>query len=141
MLYVNPTISIPESEIKEEFIHSRGAGGQNINKVATAVQLRFDIGNSNSLTPEVRKRLIRLAKRRVSGDGILIIRADRFRTQAANRKDALKRFVNLIRRASQAPRRRKRTRPTRAAKERRLEAKRLRAQTKRLRQRVRPEKE
>lgn len=136
MIFITPTIAIDESEIKEEFIRSSGPGGQNVNKVATAVQFRFDLRNSSSLPSMVRERLIRLAGRRVSGEGILIIEAGRFRTQAANRQDALDRFIDLVRQAAHPPRSRRKTRPTRASKERRLEAKRRRSHAKNLRRSV-----
>ena len=133
MLYITPAIAIDESEIKEEFIRASGPGGQNVNKVATAVQLRFDVRNSPSLSDDIRDRLAGLAGRRITADGILIIEARRFRTQAGNRKDAMERLVDLVRRAARPPRSRRKTRPTRASKERRLEAKRLRSRAKRLR--------
>jgi ribosome-associated protein len=133
MIYITPRISISEAEIKEEFIHSSGPGGQNVNKVATAVQLRFDLRNSSSLSVGVRERLTILAGRRLNADGILIIEAKRFRTQAANRKDAMDRLIDLVRQAAYPPRSRRKTRPTRASKERRLEAKRRRSRAKSLR--------
>jgi len=136
MIYITPTISISEGEIKEEFMYSSGPGGQNVNKVATAVQLRFDLQKCAALTGDVRDRLVSLAGRRLSGEGILIIEARRFRTQAANRKDAMARLIDLIRRASRPPRSRRKSRPTRASKERRLKAKRRRSQTKDLRRSV-----
>ena len=130
MLFITPTITIDENEIKEEFIRSSGPGGQNVNKVATAVQLRYDAMNSPSLSEAVRDRLARLAGRRITAEGILIIEAKRFRTQAANRKDALNRLIDLVRRAARPPRSRRSTRPTRASKERRLAAKRRRSRAK-----------
>ena len=136
MIYITPAIVIKDSEVREEFIRASGPGGQNVNKVATAVQLRFDIRNSPSLSDDIRGRLILLAGRRVTSDGILIIEAKRFRTQAANRKDAIDRLVDLVRRAARPPRSRRKTRPTRASKERRLEAKRRRSRAKNLRRSV-----
>ncbi len=136
MISITPAIAIEEKEIREEFIRASGPGGQNVNKVATAVQLRFDVGNSPSLSDGIRDRLIRLAGRRITSDGILIIEAKRFRTQAANRKDALDRLIDLVRRAARPPRTRRKTRPTRASKERRLESKRRRSQAKSLRRSV-----
>ena len=133
MIYITPTLSISEKEIKEDFIYSSGPGGQNVNKVATAVQLRFDLQNSATLSPVVRDRLIRLAGRRLSGEGILIIVARRFRSQAANRKDAMNRLIELLRRADRPPRFRRKTRPTRASKKRRVEIKRRRSRAKQLR--------
>ena len=141
MIYITPAITIPENEIKEEFIRSSGPGGQNVNKVATAVQLRFDVGNSPSLPDDLRERLTRLAGRRITADGILIIEAGRFRSQAGNRRDARERLAALILRSARPPRPRRKTGPTRASRERRLEAKRLRSRAKHLRQPVLPEEE
>ena len=133
MIHITRTIAIDENEIQEEFIRSSGPGGQNVNKVATAVQLRFDVANSHSLSDEVRKRLFSLARKRINEDGVLIIKARRFRTQRANREDAIERLVELIRTATEKPQIRRKTKPTLASKIRRLEAKRRRAETKRLR--------
>ncbi len=141
MIYITPTIAIDESEVREEFIRASGPGGQNVNKVATAVQLRFDVGNSPSLPDDIRDRLTRMAGRRITADGILIIEAKRFRTQAGNRRDAMERLIDLVRRAARPPRPRRKSRPTRASKERRLEAKRLRSRVKRSRGPVSPEEE
>lgn len=133
MIQVTGGIAIDESEIHEEFIRSSGPGGQNVNKVATAVQLRFDVANSASLPDDVRRRLVSLAGKRITEAGVLTIEARRFRTQGANRKDALERLVELVRKAAQPPQVRRATRPTRASKARRLETKHRRAETKRLR--------
>jgi ribosome-associated protein len=133
MIPITTTIGLYDSELDERFIRSPGPGGQNVNKVATAVQLRFDIGRSPSLPERVKQQLIRLAGRRVSGEGILTIEAHRFRTRERNREDAQERLVELIRKAAHRPKPRKKTRPTRGSKERRLESKRQRAQTKRMR--------
>ena len=138
MIRVTTTIAIDESEVQQEFIRASGPGGQNVNKVATAVQLRFDAASSPSLPDDVRERLISLARGRITEKGILIIEARRFRTQGANRRDAIERLVELIREAAQEPQIRHKTRPTLASKMRRLESKRRRAQTKLVRRPVQP---
>src|SRR3989442_8524462 len=121
MIHVTSGIAIDESEIAESFIHASGAGGQNVNKVATAVQVRFDVRGSPSLPDAVRQRLERLAGRRLTRDGVLVITAQRHRTQGRNREDALARLVELIRRAAVPPVPRRPTRPPAAEKRRRLE--------------------
>jgi ribosome-associated protein len=141
MIHITPTITIEESEIQEYFVCASGPGGQNVNKVATAVQLRFDVANSRSLPEEVRKRLISLAGNRITEDGILIINARRFRTQGRNREDATDRLVELIRNAAQRPIIRRRTRPTLASNIRRLESKRRSAKSKCIRGPVSPDNE
>ena len=133
MIPITASLSIDESEIHEDFVRASGPGGQNVNKVATSVQLRFDAANSRSLPEEVRQRLIALAGNRITADGVLIIEARRFRTQARNREDATARLVELIRSAAQKPIIRRKTRPTLASKERRLESKRRGAENKRVR--------
>jgi ribosome-associated protein len=131
MIQVTRHIAVDEREIEQHFIRASGPGGQNVNKVATAVQIRFDVAHSRSLPDEVRRRLMRLAGRRMTKDGILVIDARRFRTQERNRQDALKRLLALIRAASVRPKPRRETRPTLASKQRRLEAKRQRSELKR----------
>ncbi len=133
MIKITPTITIDESEIKTEFIRASGPGGQNVNKVATAVQLRFNVGKSQSLNDDVRERLKRLAGKRMSEDGVLIITARRFRSQDRNRKDAMERLAKLIHTAAQPPKLRRKTKPTHASNKRRLKAKQHRAEIKRLR--------
>ena len=136
MVQVAPGLAIPEDELDERFILAGGPGGQNVNKVATAVQLRFDVAGSPTLPPEVRQRLLRIAGARVTADGVLVMTARRHRTREANRRDARARLAALVARALQAPRPRHATRPTRAARERRLQDKARRGTVKR--QRTRP---
>jgi ribosome-associated protein len=133
MIPVTRNIAIDESELQFHFVRSSGPGGQNVNKVSTAVQLRFDVGNSPSLPGDVRTRLIRLAGRRITQDGILIIEARQFRTQERNREDAVERLKELIREAARKPKPRKKTKPTAAAKERRIENKKKRGEVKKAR--------
>jgi ribosome-associated protein len=133
MIRVTAKISLDEREIEESFVRASGPGGQNVNKLATAVQLRFDVRHSPSLPPDVRDRLERLAGSRLTRDGVLVIIAQRHRTQARNRDDALERLLGLIRQAAVAPVKRRATKPTKASRERRIEGKKKRADVKRLR--------
>jgi len=133
MIRITRTIAIDEREIEERFIRASGPGGQNVNKVASAVELRFDVRRSPALGGDVRARLEKLAGRRLTSGGVLVINAQRHRTQARNRADALDRLVALIRRAAVAPVARRPTRPTEAARRRRLETKKHRSDVKRRR--------
>lgn len=140
MIEVTSTVKIEESEIQYDFIRASGPGGQNVNKVSTSVQLRFDVVGSPSLPPEVKERLLRLAGRRITADGILVIEAREFRTQEGNRLAAIDRLVALIRQAAERPKIRRQTKPTLASQRRRMERKRRRSATKSLR-RTSPEME
>jgi ribosome-associated protein len=136
MIHVTDSILVDEKEIQEDFILASGPGGQNVNKVATAVQLRFDVRNSPSLSHDVKERLIRQGGKRVTGEGILIIKAARFRTQERNRQDALNRLVRLIQKAAEIPKTRRKTKPTLLSRKRRVEEKHRRSDIKRTRRPV-----
>ena len=133
LIPINCHLFLDDGEIEESFVRASGPGGQNVNKVSSAVQLRFDLSGSRSLPQEVRERLARLAGRRLTRDGVIVIIAQRYRTQERNRQDALDRLVALIRRAAAPPTPRRPTKPSRAAKERRLQAKAKRSAIKELR--------
>lgn len=133
MIYINSDISIDEKEIKLDFIRASGPGGQNVNKVASAVQLRFDVDGSASLSDKVRARLTTISGKRITDDGILIIKAERFRTQALNRQDAINRLTELIKEALKEPKIRKKTKPSASSKRRMLDGKRYRSNIKKLR--------
>lgn len=135
MIEISQNLSIAESEVEITAMRSQGAGGQNVNKVASAIHLRFDIPAS-SLPDDYKERLLARRDRRISKEGVLIIKAQRYRTQEKNRSDALQRLIELIQAASEVPKARKPTRPSRAAKEKRLTAKHRRGQVKALRSRV-----
>ena len=131
MLKVGHLVEIPDEELDERFIRSSGPGGQNVNKVSTAVELRFDVRQSASLRDDVKARLIKLAGRRMTDDGVLVLRADRFRTQERNREDARQRLTELVAEALVPPKPRVKTRPTLASKKRRLDDKSRRGEVKR----------
>ena len=136
MIIVTDKIILVEDEIQLDYVRASGPGGQKINKTASAVQLRFNVLNSPALTEDVRARLIKLAGKRITEHGELIIRANRYRTQEENRQDAINRLVSLVQEAAVVPKKRKKTKPTEASRKRRLDAKKRRSEKKQLRKRV-----
>ena len=133
MIEVTPTLKIDESEIQLDFIRASGPGGQNVNKVASSVQLRFDVRNSPALYPDVKERLIKLAGSRMTEEGVLIIEARRYRTQEQNRLDAIQRLVALVQKALVEPKQRKKTRPSVTSSAARVDEKKRRGAVKRTR--------
>jgi ribosome-associated protein len=136
MIEITPAVAIREDEIEIEFVQASGPGGQNVNKVATSAQLRFDVRNSPSLPEDVRARLSRLAGKRLTAEGVLIIEAKRYRSQEQNRQDAIERLVELIRKATEKPKVRRKTKPSQAAIRKRLEEKHRRGEIKRQRRQI-----
>ena len=133
MIEITPSLQIDERELQIDFVRASGPGGQNVNKVATAVQLRFDV-NASSLPEEAKARLIHLAGNRITSEGVLLVEAKRFRTQEQNREDAIQRLVELVRKSLVKPKSRKKTTPTQGSKEERLKEKKRRAEIKKIRQ-------
>lgn len=137
MIYITPRIQIPERDLQESFIQSSGPGGQNVNKVATAVQLRFDAANSTLLDEELKIRLKRIAGRRMTAEGVVVIEARRYRDQEKNRQEARNRLAALVRGAAEKPKIRRQTRPTKSSIQRRVEAKKKHGDLKKARNKVR----
>ena len=138
MIKISERISLADEEIQESFIRSSGPGGQHVNTSSTGVQLRFDAAGSPSLSNDVRARLLQLAGTKVTEDGVIVISASRFRSQKSNREDALQRLVALIREAEKEPKRRTKTKPTQASKQRRVSSKKRRGEIKESRRPIRP---
>jgi len=136
MFEITSSLSIDERELLLEFVRASGPGGQNVNKVSSAVQLRFDVARSPSLPEPVRARLMKLAGRRVTNEGMLVIEAKKYRSQEQNRFDAIQRFSELVRKASEKPKPRRKTKPTKSSKEERLKNKRIQSETKRMRKTI-----
>ncbi len=134
MIYISDNIQIDENELVLDFVRSSGPGGQNVNKVSTAVQLRFDINNSKSLPEEIKSRIKELAKNRITESGILIIEAKKFRSQLKNRQEAVARLTSLILKATEVPKKRQPTKVSALQKRKRLEQKKRRSETKQMRQ-------
>ncbi|MCB9247936.1 MAG: aminoacyl-tRNA hydrolase [Ignavibacteriales bacterium] len=136
MIKITPNIQINSDDLRFAFIRSSGPGGQNVNKVATAVQLKFDVVNNNDLPEEIKEKLIKLAGKKITTSGILIIEAKRFRTQEKNKQDAIGRLIKLIQKAAVKEKPRKKTKPTYAASEKRIETKKIRSQLKKQRKNI-----
>ena len=136
MIKINPSIYLDENELNFSFIKASGPGGQNVNKVATSAQLKFDVKNSSALSEEIKEKLVKIAGKKMTSKGILIIEAKRFRTQERNKDDALNRLINLIILASKVKKKRKKTKPTKASSEKRIDIKKQKSAKKQLRKRV-----
>ena len=136
MIKINPSIYLDENELNFSFIKASGPGGQNVNKVATSAQLKFDVKNSSALSEEIKEKLVKIAGKKMTSKGLLIIEAKRFRTQERNKDDALNRLINLIILASKVKKKRKKTKPTKASSEKRIDIKKQKSAKKQLRKRV-----